>query len=179
MSTPKLSIRWVVEDLGLSNSKGIAVQAMKANRGCRGLAPFMMNLGTRWKLVVTFMHRPGNNSDNHWIEGWVGLIAGVGFFFYWRGDDYCFFQVLNPRPPSTCLVATLFLLHGWIMLKWIIKSGKGGCKLDLSCRISGLRCGMRSSPLWDAGSLDWDGRCWAAYLSHLQESVSLAWRWDR
>jgi hypothetical protein len=53
------------------------------------------------------------------------------------------------------------------------KTRKGGCELDLFCLISDLHCGVRSSPFWDVGSLDWDQRCWTAYLFHLQESEFL------
>ena len=31
---------------------------MKAYGGCRGIAPLILNIGTRWRLVVNFMPRP-------------------------------------------------------------------------------------------------------------------------
>jgi len=39
------------------NDDVIAVHAMKAYRGCRGMAPRIVNLGTSWRWVVNFMPR--------------------------------------------------------------------------------------------------------------------------
>jgi len=40
------------------NSKIVPNQAMKAYSGCRGIAPPILNLGTREKWVVNFMAQP-------------------------------------------------------------------------------------------------------------------------
>jgi hypothetical protein len=44
--------------------------------GSRGIAPRILGLGTRWRLVVSFTPRPlypqGKGSCTHWIGGWVG-----------------------------------------------------------------------------------------------------------
>jgi hypothetical protein len=46
-----------------------------------GIAPCILNLGTRWRLVVSFMTRPLYSRENvpgtHWIGGLVGPRAGV------------------------------------------------------------------------------------------------------
>jgi hypothetical protein len=39
------------------------------------------DLGTRWRLVVSFaplsLYLRGERPDTHWIEGWVGPKAGM------------------------------------------------------------------------------------------------------
>jgi hypothetical protein len=40
------------------------------------IAPHILDLGTRWSLVVSFTLRPlcsrAKNSVTHWIRGWMG-----------------------------------------------------------------------------------------------------------
>jgi hypothetical protein len=49
---------------------------MKAYRGSGGIAPRNIDLGTRWKTVVSCTPRPlypkEIASGTHWIRGWVG-----------------------------------------------------------------------------------------------------------
>jgi len=55
--------------------------AMKTYWGSGGIAPCVLDLGTRWRWVVSFTPRPlypkGRNPDTHWTGGWVGPIAGT------------------------------------------------------------------------------------------------------
>jgi hypothetical protein len=41
----------------------------------------ILDLGTRWRWVVIFTHRPlylrGKSPGTHWVEGWVGRRAGL------------------------------------------------------------------------------------------------------
>jgi hypothetical protein len=43
--------------------------------------PHFLDLGTKWRSVVSFMHRPlyspGNDPGTHWIGGWMGPRAGL------------------------------------------------------------------------------------------------------
>jgi hypothetical protein len=55
---------------------------MKAYRERRGIAPFILNLGTRWTWVVSIktqpLYPPGQEkTSTHWKEGWVGPRAGL------------------------------------------------------------------------------------------------------
>jgi hypothetical protein len=57
---------WISEQTALislkivQNVKGkaVPVHAVKAYRGTRGIAPLILNLGTRWRWVVNFTPRP-------------------------------------------------------------------------------------------------------------------------
>ena len=40
--------------------KAFCIHALKAYRGSRSMAPFILNLGTRWRWVVSFTRRPQN-----------------------------------------------------------------------------------------------------------------------
>jgi hypothetical protein len=52
-------------------------------RGSGGIAPCILNLGTRLNWMVSFTPRPlylwGNNPSTHWIGGWVDPRAGSYF----------------------------------------------------------------------------------------------------
>ena len=54
---------------------------MKVYRGSRRIAPFIINLGSRWKWVVNFTPRPlyslGNKPRTRWMEEWMEDRAGV------------------------------------------------------------------------------------------------------
>jgi hypothetical protein len=49
---------------------------MKAYWGSGGIVPCILDLGTRWRWVVSFTHRPlypqGTTRGTHWTGGWVG-----------------------------------------------------------------------------------------------------------
>jgi hypothetical protein len=49
---------------------------MKAYWGSGGVAPRILDLGTRWRWVVSFTPQPlypqGKSPGTHWIGGWVG-----------------------------------------------------------------------------------------------------------
>ena len=55
------------------NGKVVPIYAMKAYRGSRGIAPLILNLGTRGRWVLTSHSDsfiPGKNSVTHWKRGW-------------------------------------------------------------------------------------------------------------
>jgi hypothetical protein len=49
---------------------------MKTYKGSGGIAPCILNLGTRWRWVVCFTFQPlypqGKSPSAHWLGGWVG-----------------------------------------------------------------------------------------------------------
>ena len=45
-------------------AKAFCIQALKAYRGNRDIAPFILNLGTRWRWVVSFARRPHKPPEN-------------------------------------------------------------------------------------------------------------------
>ena len=58
-------------------------QAMKAQRGSRGIAPLIPNLGTRWGWVVNATPRPiypQERPGTHCIRGWVDPRAYSNLF---------------------------------------------------------------------------------------------------
>jgi hypothetical protein len=55
--------------------------AMKAYWGSGSIAPHILDLGTSWRHVVSFMPQPlyprERTPGMHWIGGWVGPRAGT------------------------------------------------------------------------------------------------------
>jgi len=53
----KNTLEELARDLGRhfigENNNAVSVHAMKACRGCRGVAPLILNLGDRWRRVVS------------------------------------------------------------------------------------------------------------------------------
>jgi hypothetical protein len=52
--------------------------AMKTYRGRTGIAPFILNHGTKWRWVVNFTSRPLYLLEKK-LRGWVGPMAGLHF----------------------------------------------------------------------------------------------------
>jgi len=54
---------------------------MKANSGSRDIAPFALDLGTRWHRVFSFtlcgLYPPENNPHTDWTRGYVEPTAGL------------------------------------------------------------------------------------------------------
>jgi hypothetical protein len=53
-------------------------------RGSGVMAPFSLNLSTKWRWVIQFKLRllyppplPGKNAGTNWIGGWLGFVAGL------------------------------------------------------------------------------------------------------
>jgi hypothetical protein len=44
---------------------------MKTYWSSGGIAPHILDLGIRWRLIVSFTLRPLYLQDTHWIGGWV------------------------------------------------------------------------------------------------------------
>jgi hypothetical protein len=59
---------------GVAKEKGkvFAVQIMNAYRGSTGIAPLILNLGTRWKWVVNFTPQPFYPKERTPIEHEAG-----------------------------------------------------------------------------------------------------------
>jgi hypothetical protein len=61
----------------LCKGKVVPVHTMKAYRRSRGMAPFILHLGARWRRVVNFTPKatlpPSLNPDTDWTGGWVDL----------------------------------------------------------------------------------------------------------
>ena len=66
---------------------------MKAYRGSEGIAPLILNLGTRWRWVFGFVLR--QNPGTHWAGGWVGPIAGLGVFDKSKSLAWIYYFVNN------------------------------------------------------------------------------------
>ena len=90
------------------------MHAMKAWRGCRGIAPFVCNLGTRWKWLVNPMPRPlhsqGKISDNHWIGGCVGPFASLLVLENRKISSIC--EEWIPNGPASSLVTIVLFYLG-------------------------------------------------------------------
>jgi len=88
---------------------------MKALSGSGGIAPRILDLGTRWRRVVIFTHRPSSPRERApgtlWLEGWVcpraGLdnqthnreVVSVLMFYlrtYWKYVDEIWYRVSTP-----------------------------------------------------------------------------------
>jgi len=54
---------------------------MKKYRGSEVIAPCILNLGTRWRWVVSFtpclLYPWWKSAGTHWIRGWMGLRASL------------------------------------------------------------------------------------------------------
>jgi hypothetical protein len=54
---------------------------MKAHWGSGGIVPRILDLGTRWRWVISFTSRSlypqGKTPGTHWIGSWVGSTAGM------------------------------------------------------------------------------------------------------
>jgi hypothetical protein len=64
---------------------------MKTYRGTRGIAPLILDHGTKWTWIINFTPRslyPRKNPGTHLIRGWVGPRAGMGF---WRRETFLAF----------------------------------------------------------------------------------------
>ena len=64
---------------------------MKAYRGNRGIAPLILDHGTKWTWVINFTPRSlylRKNHGTHLIRGWVGPRAGINF---WRRETFLAF----------------------------------------------------------------------------------------
>jgi hypothetical protein len=68
----QVTVRGVVKDFLL--------HAMKTYGGSRSIAPFILNLGTRWRSVVSITPRPlcqGKGLRDQLIGGWIGPRCGL------------------------------------------------------------------------------------------------------
>jgi hypothetical protein len=67
---------------------------MKAYWGWRSIAPRILDLGTRWRLVVSFTPRPLclPGKERHCMGGWVSPRSG-------RGGEEKYFQTLRGLEP--------------------------------------------------------------------------------
>jgi len=58
-----------VERQGKGKGKGVPLHVVKAYAGSSGIDPLILNLGTRWRRVSNFTHRPlytpGDTSGTH------------------------------------------------------------------------------------------------------------------
>lgn len=90
------------------------MHAMKVWRGCRGIAPFVCNLGTRWKWLVTPM--PGHFTPRerspgiHWIGGCAGPFASL--FFSKNRKIFSHYDEWIPNGPASSLVTILLFYLG-------------------------------------------------------------------
>jgi hypothetical protein len=80
----RCSVRSTHEDRCMYKRKVVPVYAVKAYRGSGGVAPPILNLGTRWRWVVNSTPRPlclrERTPGTHWLGYWVGPGAGLGVF---------------------------------------------------------------------------------------------------
>jgi hypothetical protein len=64
-----------------ANTNKIAVHPMKVYTGSRDTDPYILNLNTRWRRVISFTHRPlyleRKPIVTIEIGSWVGLRAGL------------------------------------------------------------------------------------------------------
>jgi hypothetical protein len=85
--------------------------AMRTYWGNGGIAPRILNLGTRWKWVVSFMPRPHyprrKSPVIHWIGGWVGPRAGLGAVAKREKFHYWLCRESNAGRPARSLVSVL------------------------------------------------------------------------
>jgi hypothetical protein len=80
--------------------------------GSRGIAPYILNLGIRWRWSAS---RPGRFIfGTHWVGGWVGPIAGLDAVTK-RGSP-CPCQETNPGRPARSLVSLLRYKNGYSRL---------------------------------------------------------------
>jgi hypothetical protein len=63
----------------------------------------ILDLGTKWRLVVC-QFTPGDRAPGtHWIGGWMGPITGLDALY--ERKISCPFGESNPGRPTGCLVA--------------------------------------------------------------------------
>jgi hypothetical protein len=72
-------------------------RALKTYWGSGGIAPCILDVGTRWKWVVSFTPRP---LCTHCIADWVGLIAGIDAMTKRKISHHCPCRELNPSRPA-------------------------------------------------------------------------------
>jgi hypothetical protein len=93
----------------VSRGRGkVPVHAMKAYKGSTYIAPFILNLGMRWKWVISLMFWPllsrARICRTSWIGGWVGPRTSQGILE--KEEINCVYQDLNLRfsrvEPSYC-----------------------------------------------------------------------------
>jgi hypothetical protein len=69
-------IFWTMEEVSNKVSAYLSTNAWRRN-GSGDIAPRILNLGTRWRWVVSFTHRPsyhlGSVTATCWTGGWSGL----------------------------------------------------------------------------------------------------------
>jgi hypothetical protein len=73
---------------GKENFKIFPVHAMKAYRVSRGIAPLILNLCTRWRLVADFTTRRLYPGKEPWysLDRMLGWAPGPAWAF-WRGEN--------------------------------------------------------------------------------------------
>jgi hypothetical protein len=85
---------------------------MKAYRGSTGIAPLILNLGTRWRWVVSFTPRPLYHRDRIPApSGW----APQPVWTFWREKISFSYHDSNPDSPAHMTVAAP-TAHLWLMI---------------------------------------------------------------
>ena len=74
----KCSVNWFLSSRGVVLRNTVPVCAMKTWRS-GGVTALILNLGTRWRWIVSFtsqlLHLQGNTPSTNWIAGWVDPTA--------------------------------------------------------------------------------------------------------
>jgi hypothetical protein len=98
-SHKRITVQKLVKDKGKGKVVPVLFltehQSMEAywRSGC--IAPRILDLGARWRWVISFTARP---PGTHWIGGWVGLRAGLDAEVKRKFPSPCWYT--NPRSSS-------------------------------------------------------------------------------
>jgi hypothetical protein len=102
---PTRHIRHSISSVYKRKGTVVRIHSIKEYKGRRGMAPFILNLGTRFRWVASLtsrsLHSRTRAPGNHCIVVWVGLRAGLDILgkikFPWACSDS---NLVSPSPQS-------------------------------------------------------------------------------
>jgi hypothetical protein len=89
------------------------LQAMKSYRGSRGMAPHILNLGTRWRWIANFTPRlfySRRKEPRCFLNRRLGGPRNGLDIFEKRKKSFAYRGILNPDRPTRSLCPTLYVL---------------------------------------------------------------------
>jgi hypothetical protein len=106
---------------------------MKAYCGSGGIAPRILDLGTRWRWVVSFMLRPLYPGEivpgTHWIGGWMVSRTGLDAVVKRKIPSFC--RDSSPRTPIVQPVSQRYTTELYLIcLPWDQPEGHYCCRTE-------------------------------------------------